>query len=306
MNEILLPRDIEIWPRAETLKRLLWTAAGACALGGLYAWRFGDHWVRVERHDMPLPNLAPELEGATIAHISDLHCSPIVVERYLRQCVELVNSLEVDFVAITGDFITGPKHYARRIARVLSKLAPKIATVACLGNHDYGIFHPNGLGRIRGLHRYVADRLSHADIFVMMNESRTFNRGRAHLQFVGVEDYWAPGYNPHLAFEMARDRLPTIGLCHNPDAAFIMAQLGAHWTLSGHTHGRLSRDTKIRDIVFPINYKRFAAGRYQLADGKNLYVNRGLGYALRVRLNARPEITLFTLRQEQPAQDGLC
>jgi predicted MPP superfamily phosphohydrolase len=31
-------------------------------------------------------------------------------------------------------------------------------------------------------------------------------------------------------------------------------------------------------------------------EGKKLYVNRGLGRVGRVRLKARPEITVFTLR----------
>ena len=35
------------------------------------------------------------------------------------------------------------------------------------------------------------------------------------------------------------------------------------------------------------------------SDGRYLYVNRGLGYARRMNLNGRPEITLFTL---QPAE----
>jgi uncharacterized protein len=33
-----------------------------------------------------------------------------------------------------------------------------------------------------------------------------------------------------------------------------------------------------------------------LADGRRLYINRGLGHLIRVRFNVRPEITLFRLR----------
>jgi len=297
VNEILLPAHEQRWPRKGFFKRLAWTAAGACALGGLYAWRFEDHWVRIERHEMPLPNLGPEFRDAKLVHISDLHCSPVVLERYLRRCVELVNALEADFVAITGDFITGPSCYARRVARVLRRLEPKIATVACLGNHDYGIFHPNGLGGVRGLGNYVAERLGHADLFVMLNESRTFRRGRSAIQFVGVEDYWSEQFDPALAFEMTDPALPTIALCHNPDAATVMTRHGAHWVLSGHTHGTPSRGTKLGNLVFPMDHKHFGAGRYDLEAGKGLYVNRGLGYGRRISLNARPEITLFTLRQ---------
>jgi predicted MPP superfamily phosphohydrolase len=38
------------------------------------------------------------------------------------------------------------------------------------------------------------------------------------------------------------------------------------------------------------------AGEYELPSGGRLYINRGLGYLQRVRFNARPEITVFTLQ----------
>jgi predicted MPP superfamily phosphohydrolase len=293
MNEIIAPPHLR-WPSKGFFKKLLWTAASSMALGGLLHWRF-EHWLRVERRTMPLRGLDQGLVGATIAHISDLHCSPLVLERYLRACVHEINSLGVDFVAITGDFITGPKHYARRVANVLKGLSPRIATVACLGNHDYGIFHPKGLGNARGLSDYVAEQLARADIFVMMNEPRVFQRDGAAIQFVGLEDYWSQRYNPHLAFQSAQPHVPTIGLCHNPDAAGQVADFGAQWVLAGHTHGTSNKETRLHEIVMPITQRHFHAGQYRLGEGRYLYVNRGLGYARRWNLNSRPEITLFTL-----------
>ena len=252
---------------------------------------------------MPLKGLDRSLHGTRLAHISDLHCSPIVREKYLQQCVAIVNSLEVDFVAVTGDLLTGPRHYARRVARVLGGLNPKVATVACLGNHDYGIWHPRGLGGKRGLARYVADALTLADIFVMTNESRVFRLNGSAIQFVGVEDYWPPRYAPRLAYESAEPRVPTIALCHNPDGAAEMARRGAQWVLAGHTHGNSAGNTRLHGFVLPKDQKHFIAGRYSLGSGSYLYVNRGLGYARRINLNARPEIAVFTLGPAaRPAQ----
>ena len=295
MNEVLLPPPAHRWPRKAFFKRLVWTAANCCALGGLYAWRIEQSWLRIERRPMPLPNLGQAFRGTKLAHISDLHCSPIVRERYLRQCVEAVNGLDVDFVAITGDFITGPRAYARRVGRVLRDLSPKVAALACLGNHDYGICHPRGLGGSRELAETLTAELHAADIFVMMNEPRIFRRDGATLQFVGVEDLWSPRYNPYLAFDLACPNTPTVALCHNPDAAFELAGHGADWILAGHTHGAALADHKISNLIVPKTYRHFAAGEYSLGDGKYLYVNRGLGYARRFNINARPEITLFTL-----------
>lgn len=295
MNEIMIPPQIEMWPRKAFFKRVLWSAAGACALGGLYALRFEEHWLRIERRAMPLVNLGEELRGAKLAHISDLHCSPVVLTRYLSQCVDRINALDVDFVAITGDFITGARRHARKVARILSELAPRIATVACLGNHDYGVVHPSGLGSMEGLDEYITEQLCLADIFVMRNEQRIFRRGDAAIQFVGVEDYWTEHYNPPLAFKDAQQHLPTIGLAHNPDAAPALAEHGADWVLSGHTHGNAFSDRRLRELLFPVKHRKFAAGSYELGPEKYLYVNRGLGYGRRARSTNRPEITVFTL-----------
>lgn len=302
MNDVLLAHRHHRWPRRAFFKRLVWTAAGSCALGGLFAWRLEDHWLRVERHEMPLFGLGAGFDGARLVHVSDLHASPIVLERYLRQCVERINALEPDFVAVTGDFITGPKLYARRVARVLGGLHPKVATVACLGNHDYGILHPRGLGLNRGLADYLTEQLARADLFAMMNESRRFRRKGSTLQFAGVEDYWSGRFDPAAATELTREGHPVVGLCHNPDGAEAMARAGADWVLSGHTHGNANAEGGVYDVLRPADHRHFYAGLYPLPGDKMLYVNRGLGYARRFNLNARPEITVFTLRDAGPRQ----
>jgi predicted MPP superfamily phosphohydrolase len=197
----------------------------------------------------------------------------------------------VDFVVITGDFITGRKQYARRVARVLRRLKPKIACLAVLGNHDYGIFHPRGMGGVRGLAEYLSGQLKQANVQVMLNESRAFTRGGDWLQFVGVEDFWSPRFDPLQAFEAATMSMPTVALCHNPDAAMQLASHGAQWTLAGHTHGR-----PLPGMVMPSDHRHFFAGEYELGKNRMLYVNRGISYGRRRNLNARPEITLFTLR----------
>lgn len=279
--------------KVSTLKKMLWSAAGKMALNGLYFGRLHTDWLQIERCPMPLTGLGKGFEGATVAHISDLHRSPIVLERYLRNCVEAVNDLEVDFVAITGDFITGTKRYARGIGNVLKDLRPNIASVACLGNHDYGLVHPSGLGRMKGLAGYLTEQLTAAGVYVMLNETTLFHRGGSAVQFVGVEDFWSRKYDPHAAFAHARQQVPTIALCHNPDGAPDMISRGAQWVLAGHTHGRPAKKRAVKHLFFPKRHKHFAVGHYEVGDGR-LYVNRGLGHGLR-HSKLRPEITLFTL-----------
>ena len=278
------------------LKNLVWHAAKSVALGGLYPWELQENWLMVERREMALSGLGAGFRGARVVHISDLHYSPLVLGRYLRGCVAAINAMEPDFVVVTGDFITDGRAYARKVAAVLGELTPRAATMACLGNHDHGMWHPRGLGGKPGLADYLVERLTGAGVHVMLNETRTFRRNGSSLQFVGIEDMWAPGHDPAAAFAKADRRLPTIALCHNPDDAHAAAGHGAQWVLSGHTHGRAKPPMRFFKWAFPTRHRHLVAGHYSLGPGKHLYVNRGLGYSRRVHPDHHPEITVFTLR----------
>jgi uncharacterized protein len=296
MNDIMFTSAWATDGKLPRLRRLFWTMAGSCALGGLYAGRISRSWIRFARLDMPLPNLGDGLVGAKLVHISDMHCSPIVMEGYLRQIIRHINDEKPDFVAITGDFITGGTHYAKRVARLLSELKASGARLACLGNHDFGIYHPRGHGHMRQLPGYIARRLFDAGVHTLRNQHAIFRRGGDAIQFVGVDDMWSDDYSPDAAFAEAEKGVPTVALAHNPDSAHHMIALGAHWVLSGHTHGNAAGVSRLRDAVFPVEKKHYHAGCYDI-DGGHLYVNRGLSYARRLQLNKRPEVTVFTLRR---------
>ncbi len=244
---------------------------------------------------MHLANLPAAFDGVRLIHISDLHCSPIVLERYLREVIRHVNEQEPDFVVITGDLITGGTLYARRVAGVLAGLKANDARVACLGNHDFGIYHPRGHGHMRQLSGYLSRRLFDAGVHTLRNQHAIFQRDGQAIQFVGVDDLWSGSYDPLAAFADARPDLPTIALIHNPDSADELLEMGADWVLSGHTHGNGAGRSRLRDAVFPVEKKELVGGHYSMPHG-DLYVNRGLSYARRLWPNKRPEITVFTLR----------
>jgi hypothetical protein len=93
---------------------------------------------------------------------------------------------------------------------------------------------------------------------------------------------------------------PSLVLCHNPDAADRTIWAGYRgWILSGHTHGGQCKPPFCTPPFLPVNNHRYHAGEIDLGDGRRLYVNRALGYLKRVRFNARPEITVFTLCREE-------
>ena len=301
-------------------------AAVASAAGlGLYSWQIEPHWPELVRRSMPLEYLPHELEGSTLLQISDIHVGPRVSSSYLIRALASAHDLAPDFVAFTGDFVSyRSAHEYRELARVL-KAFPRgrLATVAALGNHDYG---PNWR------HVDIADHIvrvaEDAGAVVLRNEVRSIGG----LQFAGLADLWSPEFgefgerDPRTLLSPSPDTgttrlpshragadaalstltpgLPTVVLAHNPDAQDLPIWDGVRgWVLAGHTHGGQVKPPFLPPLILPVRNKRYSSGEFAVGPGRTLYINRGLGHLLQVRFNARPELTLFTLTRA-PSDPG--
>src|SRR4051794_798083 len=116
--------------------------AGAALATGLGVYTFGiePHWVEVVARDLPIRNLPDALIGKTLVQLSDLHVGPRVDADFLVRSLHLVNELQPDLIAFTGDFMTCDRdEQVDEVARVVRHLnIPKLGCFAILGNHDYG------------------------------------------------------------------------------------------------------------------------------------------------------------------------
>ena len=116
------------------------------------------------------------------------------------------------------------------------------------------------------------------------------------LQLVGVGDLWSPAFAPRPAVRAAEPRQPTVVLCHNPDALDLPVWDGAEaWALAGHTHGGQCKPPFLPPPILPVRNRRYTAGAFAVGGGRTMYVDRGLGTLIPVRLNVRPKVTRFTL-----------
>ena len=197
--------------RRKLLKSLLTVGSGAL-LTGLYAWRIEPHWLQFTFPTLPVRGLPPELEGKTLAQLSDLHVGPQVDDDYVIHSFRRLSDLAPDFVVCTGDWIS--YRVPRQFDQLRSVLAhlPKgrLGTVGILGNHDYAL----GWDRTD-----VADKVAaiarEAGVTMLRNEAVRL----AELQFIGIDDLWGPNFHPFPLMEDRGSDEATIVLCHNPDAA---------------------------------------------------------------------------------------
>jgi predicted MPP superfamily phosphohydrolase len=292
------------------------SALGAAAAGGVYAWQIEPFWLELVRRPMPLPNLPESLVGKTLLQVSDIHVGPRVSSDYLIRSFTAAQSLEPDFVAFTGDFVSFRSGFeVKELARVLQSMPHgRLGTVASLGNHDYGR-NWRSIAVADDISRVATD----AGMVVLRNDVRTIGG----LQIAGLADYWSPEFGPshgqgpadallappsspfvHAGRDAAATlrslapEQPTVVLSHNPDAQDLPIWDGVHgWVLAGHTHGGQVRAPFLPPPILPVKNRRYTAGVFEVGPGRTLYINRGVGFLIQVRFAVRPEITLFTLER---------
>ncbi len=259
-----------------------YVAGLALAAYGVFVRR---HRVRVRTIDVPIPGLGQAFEGYRIAQLSDLHIGGLWPRARAWRWVEHVNALDVDLVALTGDYVTHGTAFHEDIAAVLSALRGRDGAVAVMGNHDYfGDGEPLvALLRARG-------------VSVLRNEHIPLTRGAEALTLAGIDDTWSRRADVAAALGGLSGAHPIIVLAHDPQLFPELARRGAALVLSGHTHwGQVA----VPFFAARYNLSRLSylhhAGLYRNGSAM-LYVSPGLGTTgPPVRLGAAPEITVLRL-----------
>ena len=278
--------------RAFVAKTAAATAAAA-ALGVVgYTLRVEPHWLEIVRRDLAIAHLPAELEGKTLAQVSDIHIGPDVDDEYLLHSFDRLRAIAPDIVVVTGDFLThkttrGDEQFAQ-LRNVVNRLPHgRLATVGILGNHDYG----RGWAQPDVANRVVKEA-SEAGILVLRNQVYTVSG----LDIIGVDDLWAYQADTKRALAERRSAAQ-IALCHNPDGLDLLPW-GDYtgWVLAGHTHGGQCKPPFLPPPLLPVANRRYVAGEVVVNSERSLYISRGIGHLIRARFNVRPEITVFTLR----------
>jgi predicted MPP superfamily phosphohydrolase len=265
---------------------------GAAVASGMLGWAtcVEPHWLQLHESDLPIAGLPEHLVGKTLVQISDFHLGT-TDETHLLATMHAVNELQPDILVLTGDFIDHIFPEATStIQRVFSLLEPaSIATLGCLGNHDYGHRWSN-----HNLADRVAGTLS--DLGIQILRDQHVNAGG--LNVFGLEDYWSPNFRTHDVLQDASAAVANVCLCHNPDVCDrpIWGDFGGV-ILAGHTHGGQCKPPFLPPPRVPVRNRNYVGGFYQVDHRRTLYINRGVGYGLKARFNCRPEITLFRLQQ---------
>lgn len=253
----------------------------------LYSFIFEPNNIQVEEISISIENLPESFDRVKIVHLTDFHS--LGFNSREKKVISIVNSIEPDFIFITGDFIDTKTKDLVSCAEFWRNLSSeyKGRIFAVLGNHD--------IDSLEAL-------LEQNNINVFNNESAKIFMDSEYVHLVGVNDPDTRRHNLDKAMAGARGdaNVPKILLAHSPDILKDL-RVGEYpdLILAGHTHGGQVKIPFIRPFWVPTDFRgKFASGLFEI-NSAFMYVNRGVGMtSLPVRFNCAPEIAVIELKKK--------
>jgi predicted MPP superfamily phosphohydrolase len=258
----------------------------AAALSTGYGIAEAKQTPQVKRVPIKIEHLPPELDGFRIVQITDIHVDSTLRRAAVEEIVAVVNTLDADIVALTGDLVDGSVTQLGHDVAPLKQVNAVSGNFFVTGNHEY----------YSGVIEWI-EEVRRLGFTVLMNEHVVIARGRARLLLAGVTDYRGGNFlashrsDPQKAINGAPPADVKILLAHQPKNIFDAAKAGYNLQISGHTHG---------GQFFPWNLLIGFAQPYvsglHTHQNTRIYVSRGTGYwGPPLRVGSPSEITLITL-----------
>lgn len=268
-----------------------WIAFGAAGLtlAGSYPLFLEGRWIETTHTRIEMPRLHRPLR---VLHLSDLHMGENPTQARLEELARDAVAEKPDLICLTGDYVDG--HFALKLSRlepIVSIVAKAAPTYAVMGNHDGGAWAaPHG----DPSNAPIRQSLENAGAIVLHNRWQKVNVRGQDLLLVGTGDLWSGEADAPAAFANAPTGLPTLVLTHNPDTKHMLIPFSWDLLLAGHTHGNQVNLPFYDEPWATVHDRRFIAGHYYW-EGRQLYINRGLGGVGGVRFRSRPEISILEL-----------
>ena len=239
----------------------------------------------VDRVQIPVKNLGPELEGFTIAVLADFHLYPFTQLDLIYKAVEIANSLKSNLTVMLGDFVWHDVDAIWDLAPVLAGLNAQHGVYSIVGNHDLWTDV-----------KIVTAGLTKSGLSILKNEGFPITVGNSSFYLAGLDDGWSGNPNLNAAMSNWSEGMPTILLLHEPDLADTYSKdERIVLQLSGHSHAGQIRFPRTGALILPYLGRKYDMGLFNV-NNMWVYTNRGIGVTNEpVRYNCPPEITEITL-----------
>lgn len=272
--------------RRQTLKTFLAATPVAAAVN---AFLVEPNRLSTTRREIYIKKLPPELEGFTIGQLSDFHYKPDKDHALMEKVVSAVNAEQVDFLALTGDYITDDASVLDPLMEHIAKLEAKFGAAAIMGNHD-------GWTSTHGIFKRSFEKQG---IPFLINQNTQIDIKGTPLHIAGTDYVWLGNPDAPKTLKGIPNDSPVIALVHEPDYFDDMrAVRNIDLQLSGHTHGGQCRVPFIGYAPVKVDFgEKYVYGHYQ-QENSQIFVSRGTGTSgMRVRFACPPEFVVLTLKR---------
>ncbi len=240
--------------------------------------------LKVNRFDLYFEDLPPEMDGLTIAHVSDLHLHRVGHRE--NEVLSILQEESPDLIAITGDMVDRAED-KEQCMEYLGNFQAGIGIWAVQGNWEHHV------GWVRSsLRRDLADE----GIDLLVDEGEFIPGSEGQIWICGTDDPSLGKDNIGRSLEGCGDSF-VILLGHSPDV-MNRAPGKVRLILAGHTHGG---QVRIPFIGAPWAKRMgggFLSGIYE-SNETVMYVSKGVGMTtLPIRFLCRPDIALIRLKKK--------
>ncbi len=283
-----------------------WTALFLASVSIIYliwSMTWGRYNYKVAAIEIASRDIPPAFDGFKIIHISDLHLGSFFKGyRGIELLTKKINGLDPDLIVFTGDMVN---NYASELTPwipQIAKMQAKYGKFACMGNHDYGVYHhwDSPEAYRKNLFAFYSG-MEAMGFRLLDNESRFLTIGNDSIVLSGIENWGDKDFinkaDIRKAIAATKNKF-IILLSHDPtNWRTGIAPLGVHLTLSGHTHAMQTGIRIGNKTLSPAKYMhKEYDGLYSEGESR-IYVSRGVGYiAFPGRIGLRPEFTQIVLR----------
>lgn len=242
-----------------------------------------------------LRGLPHELEGLKAVFFSDIHIGMFAKDSDVDRAASMINELKPDIILGGGDYVYVPQSSLKRASSWMGRLRAGVGFWGVLGNHD------NWQNRAETSAALEAGGLKLIDnrrIFISADRTVSDSEPKRGLCIGGVGDLWSDRVDFKAAAPAPGSPVPSVILCHNPDAAVDLradlAKVRTDLILSGHTHGGQIALPSGVPLGRSNKYWNFLLRGWWLGGICPVYVTSGLGETVvPMRCGVVPEIVFI-------------
>lgn len=232
------------------------------------------------------PKITPELDGYTVAFITDPHHVP---EKKLRKIAANISERNVDLLLLGGDFLSGAA--LDKALQIIGGISTKDGIYGVDGNHD-------DHGKLfAAMEKYGMRPLDNAGV--------SLHPG---LYLAGVQDLWKRQPDVKKSVRNAENDDFVLLLAHNPYLSMIQNTSRVDLMLCGHTHGGQVTffglwTPALTNMKYIMKHgQKFVAGWIKAPYGTDVFISRGTGsIRFTPRIYAPPQVIYVTLRHGETA-----